>query len=94
MLGFIVAVAAGFFTPHIEGPVARPLAKALGKHIKLESSETRLLAFIAALLGGCVAASLLNSGSAFWITLGAAIGYFGSRLMAAVQKLLDERNNR
>ena len=49
MFGFLAAIVAGFVTPQLEAPVARPLARKLEKYITLEASETRLLAFIIAM---------------------------------------------
>ncbi|MEN8896089.1 MAG: hypothetical protein ABF248_08375 [Yoonia sp.] len=91
MLGFIVAAVAGFIAPQLEAPVARPLARMLEKHITLEAAETRLLAFIVALLGAGIVGSLLDSGSTFWMVLGAALGYFGTRLVAAARAFMDAR---
>jgi len=94
MLGFIVAAVAGFIVPQLEAPVARPLARMLEKHITLEAAETRLLAFIVAMLGAGVIGSLLHSGSAFWMILGGALGYFGTRLVAAARAFMDARNTK
>lgn len=91
MLGFIVALIAGFVTPYIEAPVARPVAKALSGAIKLESGEMRAFAFMLAVLGAGLLASLLGSGSAFWIAAGTVLGYFGTRLVAATKAAIDGR---
>ncbi len=92
MLGFIVSVIAGYLVPHIEGPLGRPAAAFLAKHITLEDAETRLVSFVVAMMGAGVVASLLNSGSAFWMILGGALGYFGQRLVAAAKTAMDNRN--
>lgn len=91
MLGFIVSIVAGFIVPHLEAPVGRPLAKLMSKHITLEDTETRLISFIVAMLGAGIVASLLESGSMFWMTLGGALGYFGARLVAAGKTAVDAR---
>ena len=39
-----------------------------------------------------VIASLLDSGSAFWMILGGALGYFATRLVAAARAAMDARN--
>jgi len=91
MLGFIVAAIAGFVTPQLEAPVARPAARFLEKHITLEASETRLIAFIVAMLAAGVVANLLGSGSVFWMILGGALGYFATRLVAAARAAMDAR---
>jgi len=89
MLGFIVAVVAGWLTPMIEGPLARPLARALGPRILVEAGEMRALAFMIAMLAAGVIAELLDSGSAFWVILGGAIGFFGTRIVAALRAVIE-----
>jgi hypothetical protein len=91
MWGFIVAVIAGFLVPHLESPVARPVEKAMQSHVPLAAGELRLLAFVLAMLAAGVVAELLNSGSAFWVILGGALGYFGARILAALRKVIDAR---
>lgn len=91
MLGFIVSVVAGFVVPHLEGPIGRPVARFLAKHITLEEAETRLITFVIAMMGAGVVASLLDSGSMFWMTFGGALGYFGQRLVAAGKTAMDNR---
>ncbi|MCO4846386.1 MAG: hypothetical protein KC448_00235 [Yoonia sp.] len=93
MLGFIVAAIAGFATPQLEAPIARPLARFAEKYITLEASETRLIAFIVAMLAAGVIGSLLDSGSAFWMILGGALGYFATRLVAAARAAMDARKD-
>ena len=93
MLGFIVAAIAGFVTPQLETPVARPFVRLAEKHITLEASETRLIAFILAMLAAGFIGSLLDSGSAFWMILGGALGYFATRLIAAGRAVMDARKD-
>lgn len=92
MFGFLAAIVAGFVTPQLEAPLARPLARKLEKYITLEAAETRLLAFIIAMLGAGIASALLDSGSTFWVILGGALGYFGTRLVGAAREMMDARN--
>jgi ABC-type microcin C transport system permease subunit YejE len=91
MLGFLIAAAAGFVTPQIEGPVAGPIAKALENYITVEPAEKRLIAFMVALLVAAICAAALNTGSVFGIIIGAILGYFGLRIVAAVKKVVDGR---
>ncbi len=91
MLGFIIAVVAGFLAKYAEDPLARPLAKALDPRIKIEPGELRLLSFMAVMLIAGVAAEVLDSGSTLWSILGGIIGYFATRLIAAVKALVDGR---
>lgn len=93
MLGFIIAAVAGFLTPQIEGAVAGPIVKALDGHIKIEPTETRLVAFMVAMLAAGIAAALLPSGTPFWIVLGGVLGYFGTRIVEVVKKQVDARKN-
>ncbi|MBI1418449.1 MAG: hypothetical protein GC146_14625 [Limimaricola sp.] len=91
MLGFIVALIAGFVTPYIEEPVARPVAQALSGAIKLESGEMRAFAFMLMALAAGLLATLLASGSAFWIAAGTVLGYFATRIVAAAKAAVDGR---
>lgn len=92
MLGFIIAVVAGFLTPHLEAPVARPVADAIRGSVELEAGETRLFSFIIAMLIAGVLCALLNTGSPLGVILGGAIGYFGLRLTASAKSAIDKRN--
>lgn len=94
MFGFLVAIVAGFVTPQLEEPLARPLVRKLGKVMTFEGAETRLIAFIMAMLVAGIVSALLESGSAFWVILGGALGYFGVRLVAVGREMLAARNNR
>ncbi len=93
MLGFLIAAAAGFLTPQLEGPVAGPIVKALEPYFAIDPTEKRVIAFMVALLGAAIAAAFLNNGSAFGIILGAILGYFGTRILSAVKKATDGRSN-
>ena len=76
MLGFIIAVIAGFLTPHLEAPVGKPVAKAIEGFVELEAGETRLFSFIVAMLIAGVLCALFDTGSPLGVMLGGAIGYF------------------
>jgi len=91
MIGFIVAVVAGWLTPMLEAPLARPLARAMGPRILVEPGEMRALAFIIAMLAAGVLAELFDSGSAFWVILGGAVGFFGTRLAGALRVVIEGR---
>ncbi|MFQ1702307.1 hypothetical protein ACJ5NV_17110 [Loktanella agnita] len=94
MLGFIIAVIAGFLTPQLEGPIGGPIVKAMEGHIPVEPNEKRLIAFMVAMLIAGIASALLNSGTAFWIILGGVLGYFGLRMYEAGKKYYEERNGK
>lgn len=93
MLGFIVAVIAGFLVPMIEKPVTTPVVKFLGGYFKIEPSETRAIGVMIALLGAAVVAALLDSGTTFGIVLGTVLGYFGQRLYALLRRIIDARTD-
>ena len=94
MLGFICAVIAGFSAHYIDEPLVRPLVRALQGKIDVEAGEVRLVAFIITMLLAGVAAELLDSGSAFWMILGGALGYFAIRIVAAVKAWIDRQTTR
>ncbi len=91
MFGFLAAVVAGFVTPQLDAPVARPLVRKMEKYFTVELAETRLIAFIVAMLAAGVVSALLDSGSTFWVILGGALGYFGTRLVAAISEAMAAR---
>jgi len=91
MLGFLAAIAAGFVTPQLDAPVARPLGKLLGKYFTLEATETRLLSFMVAMLIAGVVSVLLASGSTFWVIFGGIIGYFATRIITAIRDAMEAR---
>lgn len=88
MLGFLVAIAAGFVTPHLDQPVAGQIAKALEGTITIAPEETRALSFMAALLAAVLIAAALQSGSPFGILLGAVLGYFATRITAKLRAVI------
>ena len=89
MLGFLIAVVAGVLTPSIEEALARPLAKTLRATLPVDSHEMRALAFMIAMLGAGLLAAALDSGSALGVMVGGVLGYFGTRIVAAVRTLMD-----
>lgn len=91
MLGFVLAVVAGFLTPAAEDTLAKPVASALSSYILLEPGERRLLAFMLVMLIAGIAANLLDSGGPFWVILGGSVGYFATRLIAAARGAMDAR---
>lgn len=91
MLGFLVAVAAGYLSDRAEKPLARPLAETLRPWIAVDEAEMRPLSFMLCLLLAGLLAELLHSGTPFWVILGGVLGYFGSRIIAAVQGEMERR---
>lgn len=92
MLGFIIAVIAGFAAKYIEDPVALPLVRALQGKIDIEAGEVRLLAFMITMLVAAIAADLLGSGGSVWLISGGVLGYFALRIVALIKSAIDGRN--
>jgi len=93
MLGFIVALIAGFFVPQLDKPVTAPIVKALEPSFKIEPAEHRLISFMVALLAAAVIASLLDSGTTFGVILGAILGYFGMRIYTVLRRIIEGRTD-
>jgi hypothetical protein len=92
MFGFLIAAGLGFLTPQIETLIA-PLLKGIAPHIPMEDSEKRAVAFMAAMLAAGIASAILYSGTAFWIVTGGVLGYFGTRIVAAIKKQIEDRKS-
>ena len=93
MFGFLIAVVAGFLTPHLEQPLARPVIRALDRFLPIEPGEHRLIAFMIAVLAAAVVSALLDTGSTFGVVLGAVIGYFALRLSTLIKAQIDKPRN-
>ncbi|MCK0094818.1 hypothetical protein MWU60_04505 [Yoonia sp. F2084L] len=93
MLGFLIAAAAGFFTPQLEGPVAGPIVKVLEGYFPVAPNERRLIAFMVALLAAALLAVLLESGTVFGVIFGAILGYFGTRIFNLLKKTIEGRRD-
>lgn len=91
MIGFLIAVLAGFLTPYAEAPIGKPIAGLLEEHLRLEIGELRLVTFMTMMLLAGVASALFESGSTFWVILGGSIGYFLTRATAALQAAMEKR---
>lgn len=89
MLGFLIAVGAGFLIPMLEDPVGQTLADMLRKVMPIEVGEARIIAMLAALLVVSLLSMIFASGSAFGIAVGLTLGYFGTRLVGVVKKAVD-----
>lgn len=89
MLGFLIALGAGFLTPHIAENLSDPVIKLAAPHVVITQGEKLLLGFMMGLLAAGLIAALLHSGTPFWVILGAILGYFGTRLVALAQKLIN-----
>ena len=93
MLGFLIALGAGYLTPQLEDNAAAPVMNAVSKHVPVAPHEKRLVAFMLALVAAAILATIFDSGSILTVSAGVVLGYFGKRIVAAIQKLLDDRKN-
>ena len=91
MLGFLIAVAAGFLAPYLEDPLAKPLAETMRNHMTLETGEVRLLSFILMMVAAGLLSILFDSGNAFGLAVGGGLGYFLLRLTAALRVIIEGR---
>lgn len=91
MFGFLIAIAAGFATPMFEASLARPVQRFLAERIEVEDGEVRVIAFIIALLIAGLLSAIFHSGTTLWIVIGAALGYFGTRIVRLAQTALANR---
>ncbi|MBE0413011.1 hypothetical protein [Yoonia sp.] len=94
MLGFFVAVIAGYMTPQITEKLADPVIRTVARYITIAPAERPLVGWFLALLAAGVAAELLESGSPFWVVFGGVLGYFGKRIVAAAQKFINTGSNK
>lgn len=90
MLGFIIALIAGFATPWLETPLARPLARAMKPVVPVQEKEIVALSFILAMLIGALLCAIFSTGTPFWFILGGALGLGLMRLVAAAKAALDK----
>ncbi len=91
MLGFIIAVAAGFLTPYADGPLSGPLIARAAPLVNITPTETRLVSFMTLMLIVGLLAMILHTGSSFWIVLGGIIGYFAVRVIDGGKRQFDRR---
>lgn len=87
MLGFILAIVAGYATPHAEPHVAKLMKDVLGAPFKTDESELKLLTFVLLMLAVAALLAVSNSSLApFLMILGGGLGVFGTRIVAALRK--------
>lgn len=92
MLGFFIALIGGFAAPYLDDPAARPVADALPrKTMAVADAEIRALSVLIALLLVTLLCTIFNSGSPFGIAVGMVVGYFLTRLLAALKQAADPK---
>ena len=84
MFGFIIAVAAGFFTPQLQTSAAPIVAKALSV-LNISETEYDALGVLLAVIIAAVVTTVIGSGNALTVAVGVTIGYFATRLLRIVQ---------
>ncbi|SLN19378.1 hypothetical protein [Roseisalinus antarcticus] len=89
MLGFLIAIVAGYLTPAAEETAARPLARSMAAHVKVEPAEIKALAFMIVMLAAALLNAAFDSGTPFGLILGGALGYFATRIIAAIRKVVE-----
>ena len=84
MFGFIIAVAAGFFTTQLQTSVAPTVAKTLSA-LEISKAEHDALGVLLAVIIAAVVTTVIGSGNALTVAVGVTIGYFATRLLRIVQ---------
>ncbi len=91
-LVFIIAVGAGFATPHAEPHVQKFLKSILLKDVPMAEGEFRTFTFVLLMLiVGLLA--LGTDTSAFAVILGGGLGLFGLRLFHAIKARVTNSDN-
>ncbi|MCF6445348.1 hypothetical protein [Nereida sp. MMG025] len=85
LITLLIGVACGLAVPHVEGTIKGFMETVTLKSITLETNEMDMLALLVLLIGASMICGLLGiSTSAFLLALGALLGLFGKRLVAAI----------
>lgn len=93
MFGFLIALIAGFATPMLETPAARPIARLMGRNVELADGELRALAFMIAMIVAGVLCAVFSTGTPLSLAIGGTLGYFGTRLLGWGQRALENRKS-
>lgn len=93
MWGFIVAIIGGLLVAPAEDLLAKPVARILAPVVKVEDAEMRALSLAIVLLIVGIIAAVIDSGSPFWVILGAILGLFGQRLYAWGRGAIEKRRS-
>ncbi|EAR51602.1 hypothetical protein OG2516_01746 [Oceanicola granulosus HTCC2516] len=90
MLGFLVALAAGFAATGLDETLGRPTARALAPHIVVEPGEMKLLTFMLTMLIAALVLAVFDYESLIGFMLGGILGWFANRIVAAARTALDK----
>lgn len=85
LVTFILGIAAGAGTPYAEASVKNLVESVLLADAPLSAMELRLFTFASLLVGAAILAAIIGDGSGFALTVGAALGVFGPRIIDRVQ---------
>lgn len=86
LVTLILGMAAGFGAPYAEPHVKSAVESILLADAPMSAEELRLLSFATCLVGAALLAWILGDGSALALAIGAALGAFGPRIIARLQK--------
>ncbi|MEL6645254.1 MAG: hypothetical protein AAFQ79_15090 [Pseudomonadota bacterium] len=82
----ILGIAAGAGAPYAEEPIKNALESVLLADTPMTAMELRMFSFAILLVGAAILAWIMGNGSGVALAIGAAIGVFGPRIIARVQK--------
>lgn len=82
----ILGIAAGAAAPYAEPHVKKLLEGVLLSDAPMSNLELRVFSFSVCLVGAAILASAFGNGSAFFLSVGAALGVFGPRIIDRIQK--------
>ncbi len=82
----ILGIAAGAGTPYAEPHVKKTLESVLLADAPMSALELRVFSFAVCLVGAAILASIFGNGSGFALSVGAALGVFGPRIIDRFQK--------
>ena len=82
IITFILGALAGYAVPHVEPHVKRAVEQVALKEIEVAASEMDLVTLVLLLLA---AALLTGGGNSLALLVGALVGLFGTRIVAALQ---------
>ena len=82
----ILGIAAGAAAPYAEPHVKKLLEGVLLADAPMDAMEIRVLSFAVCLIGAAILALIFGNGSGLALSVGAALGVFGPRLIDRIQK--------
>ena len=65
------------------------MAQAMSQNIELGDGEVRALFFMVAIIAAGLICTILSTGSALGLAVGATLGYFGMRILRWLQRIIE-----